>query len=169
VMAYTRCVGTPTQEADFLRSLNETLLANQREFKSQLAAERERAQAAEAQAAELREQVASAAPACVSSLACRPCSACLPCASPGARRSAASTRAALPCSGAQRRCLPAGGGRAVRVSLSRPHVLCRGRIDVYIDLYSLYANPSHDRRRKSRARGACRSHVLPPPHAYPLQ
>ncbi|GLC33564.1 hypothetical protein PLESTM_000085000 [Pleodorina starrii] len=48
---------TVRQEAEFLRSLNETLLANQRDFKQQLAAEKARADAAEAAAKELQEQV----------------------------------------------------------------------------------------------------------------
>lgn len=50
----------PPQEAEFLRSLNETLLANQRDFKSQLAEQRGRADAAEAAVKELQEQVGAA-------------------------------------------------------------------------------------------------------------
>ncbi|KXZ54622.1 hypothetical protein GPECTOR_4g687 [Gonium pectorale] len=45
------------EESSFLRSLNETLLANQRDFKQQLAAERARAEAAEASVRELQDQV----------------------------------------------------------------------------------------------------------------
>ncbi|GLI59895.1 hypothetical protein VaNZ11_001933 [Volvox africanus] len=48
---------TVRQEAEFLRSLNETLLANQRDFKQQLAAEKARGDAAEAAVKELQEQV----------------------------------------------------------------------------------------------------------------
>jgi hypothetical protein len=55
------CAGRAPQEAEFLRSLNETLLANQRDFKQQLAAEKARADAAGAAAKELQEQVRRAA------------------------------------------------------------------------------------------------------------
>ncbi len=49
------------QESDFLRSLNDTLLANQRDLKQQLAAEKARTEAAEAAAKDLQEQVGAAA------------------------------------------------------------------------------------------------------------
>lgn len=49
------------QESDFLRSLNDTLLANQRDLKQQLAAEKARAEAAEVAAKDLQEQVGAAA------------------------------------------------------------------------------------------------------------
>ncbi|EFJ47432.1 hypothetical protein VOLCADRAFT_92137 [Volvox carteri f. nagariensis] len=53
----TEALRTVRQEADFLRSLNETLLANQKDFKQQLAAEKARADAAQAAVKELQEQV----------------------------------------------------------------------------------------------------------------
>jgi hypothetical protein len=50
-------LGKVTEEREFLRSLNETLLSNQKEFNSQLAAAQADLKEKEAQLVDLQEQV----------------------------------------------------------------------------------------------------------------